>query len=344
MSLLYPVILCGGGGTRLWPKSRPHNPKPFQKLTGESSLFELTISRLRGDEFRMPIVIAGKAHTDLIAQQAGKDSIGELIVEPAAKNTAPAIALAAARLDPQAIMLVCPSDHHIGDAEAFHSAIGNAVSLAEAGWLVTMGINPTAPETGFGYIERGEELGTGAFQVKRFVEKPDRSTAQSFLKRGTFSWNSGIFVFRAGDFLRELKAHRSQMAEAVEASIEGGSSTSNCFHPAASPFASIAGESIDYAVMENAKKVAVVPVSMGWSDIGNWQALHDAQFKDEGGNASNGPSELVDCENVFTMSDGPRVSAVGLKDVVIVVDGDDVLVLSATHAQKVGQLKGAKGQ
>ncbi len=344
MSLLYPVILCGGGGTRLWPKSRPHNPKPFQKLTGERSLFEQTLSRVRGGEFATPVIIAGKAHADLIMQQAGREGIGQVIVEPAAKNTAPAIALAAARLDPQSIMLVCPSDHHIADVEAFRIAIGNAVSLAEAGWLVTMGINPTAPETGFGYIERGDELGNGAYEVKRFVEKPDASRAKSFLSRGTFNWNSGIFVFRAGDFLRELKTHRSQMAEAVEASVEQGSSTSTCFHPNPDTFASIAGESIDYAVMENAKKVAVVPVSMGWSDIGNWQALQDAQSKDETGNATSGPSDLVDCENVFTMSDGPRVSAIGLQDVVIVVDGNEVLVISAAHAQKVGQLKGAKGR
>ncbi|ASP31048.1 mannose-1-phosphate guanylyltransferase [Qipengyuania flava] len=344
MTTIHPVILCGGGGTRLWPKSRLHIPKPFQVLTGESTLFEQALARVSGPDFAKPIVIAGKPHVDFILKQAGRRGVDELIVEPEAKNTAPAIALAAARLDPQTIMLVCPSDHYIADVEAFHSAIGNAVSLAEAGWLVTMGINPTAPETGFGYIERGEELGTGAFRVERFVEKPDRSTAHSFLKRGTFSWNSGIFVFRAGDFLQELSTHRPEMAKAIGVSVAEGSLTSTCFHPAATPFAAIAGESIDYAVMENAKKVAVVPVSMGWSDIGNWQALHDAQVKDESGNASNGQSELVDCENVFTMSDGPRVSAVGLKDVVIVVDGGEVLVLSTASAQKVGQLKGAKGQ
>lgn len=344
MTTIHPVILCGGGGTRLWPKSRPHNPKPFQVLTGESTLFEQALMRVSGTDFAKPIIIAGKPHVDYILKQAGQEGVDELIVEPDAKNTAPAIALAAARLDPQAIMLVCPSDHHVADVEAFHSAIGNAVSLAKAGWLVTMGIHPTGPETGFGYIERAEEIGKGAYEVERFVEKPNLSTAQSFLKRGKFSWNSGIFVFRAGDFLQELSTHRPEMAKAIEASVAEGSLTQLCFYPAPAPFAAIEGESIDYAVMENARKVAVIPVSMGWSDIGNWRALYEAQSTDALGNASSGPSDLVDCEGVFTMSDGPRVSAVGLNDVVIVVDGGEVLVLSTASAQKVGQLKGAKGQ
>lgn len=344
MSNVTPVILCGGSGSRLWPKSRPEQPKPFQQLIGEKTLFEQTLVRtqLEGDQGAM--VVAGALHLELIEAQSADGTIREIIIEPEAKNTAPAIALAAARLDPDMIMLVCPSDHHISDERAFQEVVKKAASLAESGWLVTLGIDPTGPETGFGYIERGEELGQGSYEVRRFIEKPDLSTAQSFVKRGTFSWNSGIFVFRAGTFLDELRRHRPEMARCVEMSVAQGEDRVRRFHPDEEPFERIVGESIDYAVMENAKKVAVIPVSMGWSDIGNWRALHGAQESDERGNFSSGPAELIDCKRVFTDSDGPRISVVGLEDIVVVVDGGEVLVTASGEAQKVGQLGGAKGR
>jgi len=342
MNIIYPIVLSGGGGTRLWPKSRPDRPKPFQNLIGEQTFFQSTLARLDEAGFASPRVVSGEAHTGLISQQSNHGQLAELIVEPAAKNTAPAIALAAARLDPDAVMLVCPSDHHISDEPAFRNAVQAAARLAEAGWLVTLGIDPTGPETGFGYIERGDDLGSGGFKVRRFVEKPDEKTAGSFVKRGTFSWNSGIFIFTAGQFLRELERHRPEMAQSIRESVAGGQTEGGKFHPASVPFEAIKGESIDYAVMENAEKVAVIPVSMGWSDIGNWQALRDAQTKDNDGNAALGRAELVDCKDVFVMSDGARVSVVGLEDVIIVVDGGEVLVIAAKDAQKVGQLKGAK--
>lgn len=344
MSNVTPVILCGGNGTRLWPKSRPEQPKPFQQLVGEKTLFEQTVSRSRANEDRGAVVVAGLCHLPLIEAQSPVGAVQEVIIEPEAKNTAPAIALAAARLDPDTIMLVCPSDHHISDEGAFKEAVSRAATLAESGWLVTLGIDPTGPETGFGYIERGEELGQGCYEVSRFVEKPDLSTAKSLVKRGTFSWNSGIFVFKAGVFLTELQEHRPEMAERVEMSVAQGEDRAHQFFPAAGPFEQIAGESIDYAVMENAKKVAIIPVSMGWSDIGNWRALHEAQESDEHGNFSSGPAELVDCKGVFTDSDGPRISVIGLEDIVVVVDGDEVLVTASGQAQKVGQLRGARGQ
>ncbi|QIG54277.1 mannose-1-phosphate guanylyltransferase [Altererythrobacter sp. BO-6] len=344
MNKIHPVILCGGGGTRLWPKSRASHPKPFHRLVGDATLFEQTLDRLQGERFAAPLIVAGEAHVDLICASMRESPSWELVVEPAARNTAPAIALAAARLDPKAVMVVCPSDHHIADLPEFHAAIARAAELAGSGWLVTLGINPTGPETGFGYIERGAALGEGAFKVQRFVEKPDLATAERFLESGTFSWNSGIFLFEAGVFLEQLALHRPAMAQAARRSVAEGGLEANLFHPAAFPFAEIEGESVDYAVMEHAERVAVVPVSMGWSDIGNWQALRDAQVADANGNASQGQAELIDCEGVFAVSDGPRISAIGLEDVIIVVDGDEVLVTSAKHAQKVGQLKGAKGQ
>ncbi len=344
MSIVTPVILCGGSGTRLWPKSRPGHPKPFQQLVGDKTLFERTLSRSRLNDDQRTMIVAGARHIALIKAQSIGGAFQEIIIEPEAKNTAPAIALAAARLDPDTIMLVCPSDHHISDEDAFRKAVSKAEMLAESGWLVTLGIDPTGPETGFGYIERGEELGSGSYKVVRFIEKPDESTARLFLKRGTFSWNSGIFLFTAGTFLRELQKHRPQMALQVQQSIEQGRKEDDSFFPAGDPFAAIAGESIDYAVMENAERVAVVPVSMGWTDIGSWEALYRAQDKDADGNAVHGQADFIACTDVFVMSDGPRVSAIGLEDVVIVVDGDEVLVTSGQHAQKVGQLKGARGQ
>ncbi len=344
MTKVTPVILCGGSGTRLWPKSRPEKPKPFQPLVGEKTLFEQTIARSEVDANQQVLVVGGAGHLQHIDTQAGNRKALRVIVEPGAKNTAPAIGLAAARLDRDDVMLVCPSDHHIADEDAFQEAVAKAAALAQNGWLVTLGIEPTKPETGFGYIERGEDLGTGSYQVKRFVEKPELATARSFLKRGTFSWNSGIFVFTAGTFLDELQSHRPAMGDAVLASVEAGEENGAYFYPAAEPFQPIEGESIDYAVMENAKKVAVIPVSMGWSDIGNWHSLHEAQEADESGNYSRGPGELIDCRNVFTDSDGPRISVVGLEDVIVVVHGDEVLVTASSHVQKVGQLAGAKGR
>lgn len=344
MSNVTPVILCGGSGSRLWPKSRPAQPKPFQKLVGDKTLFEQTLTRTQLDGDQGAMVVAGARHLELIEMQSAAGTIREIIIEPDAKNTAPAIALAAARLDSDTIMLVCPSDHHISDENAFREAISKAATLAESGWLVTLGIDPTGPETGFGYVERGEELGQGCYEVSRFVEKPDLMTAQSFVKRGTFSWNSGIFVFKASVFWTELKMHRPEMAERVEMSVAQGEDRAHQFFPDAGPFEQIASESIDYAVMENAKKVAIIPVSLGWSDIGNWRALHEAQHSDEHGNFSSGPAELVDCKSVFTDSDGPRISVIGLEDIVVVVDGDEVLVTASGQAQKVGQLRGARDQ
>lgn len=344
MTNFHPIILCGGGGTRLWPKSRPHHPKPFHHLLGKETLFESTLARLRGDGFTAPTVVAGEAHVDLILDQARLGELPALLIEPHARNTAPAIALAAAGLDPEAIMVVCPSDHHISDQAVFRETIKRAGALASAGWLVTLGINPTSPETGYGYIERGDELDSGAYEVARFVEKPDLKAAESFVKQGTFSWNSGIFIFTAGTFLQQLEEHRPEMAAAVKKSADRGRLTDNIFHPAPEPFDTLESESVDYAVMENAKKVAVIPVSMGWSDIGNWEALRDAQGRDAQGNVSQGSAELVDCADVFVMSDGPRVSVIGLSNVIVVVDGNEVLVTSASSVQKVGQTKGARGK
>ncbi len=345
LSLIYPVILCGGSGTRLWPRSRKALPKPFVPLVGEQTLFEATLRRtLDTAVFASPTVVTGAVHLAHVRAQLAPICQGTTIVEPAAKSTAPAIALAAHCMPrPDALMLVCPSDHYIADVAAFHAAVKSAAELAEQGHMVAFGIAATAPETGFGYIRKGAPL-EGGFEVERFVEKPDLETAISFLADGNYSWNGGIFAFRADAFLAELAAHRPAMAEAVRASVEAGDTRDGEFYPAAEPFASIEGDSIDYAVMENTPRAAMVAVSMGWSDIGNWHALRDGREGDASGNRIRGRAELIDCTGVLVETDGPRVSAIGLKDVAIVVDGDEVLVTTMDGAQKVGKLTGAANQ
>lgn len=293
---IYPVILCGGSGTRLWPRSRADRPKPFLRLLGEQSLFEATLARCRGtDRFAPPIVVAGARHLDLVEAQG--DPAMRIAVEPEGRNTAPAIALAAALLPEDAVMLVCPSDHHIADTAAFHGAVDAAAVLAERGRLVTFGIAPDRPETGYGYIQRGAAI-EGGYEVARFVEKPNEALARDFLASGEFSWNGGIFAFRAGTLLDELAAHRPAMAQAVREAVAGGSGSGARFHPDAAAFAGIEAESIDYAVMENTRRAALVPVDMGWSDIGNWAALRDARRAGEDGNVVRAAAELVDRKSV----------------------------------------------
>ena len=344
MTKITPVVLCGGSGTRLWPRSRKAMPKPFLPLVGESTLFEATLLRCTDQaHFEPPVVVTGAAHLAHVeAQLPGPATI---IVEPEARNTAAAIALAALRLPEDAVMLVCPSDHHIGDCDAFVASARAAAALAQDGWLVSFGIAATAPETGFGYIKRGEEIaGRGGFAIERFVEKPDFERAMQFLADGGYSWNGGIFAFRAGTFIEELAAHRPAIAQAAREAVAKGRGDGHRFHPDPAAFARIESESVDYAVMENTRRAAMVPAAMAWSDIGNWQALHEALPRDETGNAVRGPAELLGCRNVLVESDGPRVSVVGASDLIVVVDKGEVLVCTPEGAQLVGKLQGAANQ
>ena len=343
MTKIYPVIMCGGSGTRLWPRSRKVKPKPFLPLVGDQTLFEETLARCSdAEQFAAPTIVTGTAHLAHVEAQLHGDG-ARIVVEPEAKNTAAAIALAAALLPEDAVMLVCPSDHHIADVSAFRAAAQAAAALAREDRMVAFGITPTHPETGYGYILRGEEL-TGGFAVERFVEKPDLERATGFLAHGGYSWNGGIFAFRAGAFMAELERYRPALADAVRRAVAEGSEDGARFHPAPAPFAQIVSESVDYAVMEETGRAAMVPVSMGWSDIGSWQSLRDARPGDEDGNRVRGSAELVDCTRVLVDSDGPRVSVIGLEDVAVVVDGDEVLVTTMAGGQKVGTLDGAKNQ
>ena len=345
MTRITPVILCGGSGTRLWPRSRVSKPKPFLPLVGNNTLFEQALIRCgEGAHFDPAVIVTGRAHLDHVEAQLCGVPGAQIIVEPEARNTAAAIALAALRLPEDEIMLVCPSDHHIADCEAFAAAARSAAALAAEGWLVSFGIEANAPETGFGYLRRGDAVGEHGFRVAQFIEKPDLARAEQFLAEGGYAWNGGIFAFRVGTFLEELDAHRPKLADAVRRSVEKGSIDGHRFYPDAVAFSEIDSESVDYAVMENTARAAMVPADMGWSDIGNWQALHAARERDQAGNSVSGDVELVDCRNVLVDSDGPRVSVIGLENVIIVIDGNYIMVTTAAGAQKVGKLGGAVNQ
>jgi mannose-1-phosphate guanylyltransferase len=340
---IVPVVLCGGSGTRLWPKSLKAKPKPFLPLIGEQTLFQATLARCGdADLFAAPVVVTGASHLDHVEQQAAPGAA--IIVEPEAKNTAAAIALAAHCLTSDAVMLVCPSDHHIADGQAFAQAADMAAVLAREGWLVAFGIEAKSPETGFGYIKRGSPIDDIGYRVDRFVEKPDLKTAQAFLADGGYSWNGGLFAFTAGRFLEELARHRPDLAQAVADAVAQGRTDGARFHPEPGAFARIESESVDYAVMEETDRAAVVPANMGWSDIGSWVALREARETDDAGNVAPTSAELVDCRNVMVDSDGPRVSVIGLEGVTVVVSGNEVLVTSDRGAQKVGKLGGAVNQ
>lgn len=345
MSRIVPVVLCGGSGTRLWPRSRADKPKPFIPLLGETTLFEETLSRCADrSEFGAPVVVIGEKHLAIAQQQAASIAPdARFIVEPCGRNTAPAVALAAHAVDPGDIMLVCPSDHFIAQPDAFQEAAIAAAGLASEGWLVCFGIAATAPETGYGYLRRGAALDTGS-KVAQFVEKPDLERALAFVADGGYAWNGGIFALPAGLFLDELAAHRGAMAEQVAAAFDNARTEDARMFPDAGAFGAIAGESVDYAVMENTDRAAMVDVSMGWSDIGNWDALMSKRSADGDGNVVLGSGEIIGASGTMIDTDGPHVTVVGASDTVVVVDGEDILVASRSAVQRVGEASRCKSQ
>lgn len=333
-----PVVLCGGSGTRLWPRSRTARPKPFLPLLGDRTFFQETLRRFEGETFSKPVVVTGAAHVELVKQALPEGSeVAEVIVEPCPRGTAAAVALAALRLPQGAVLLVCPSDHHMGDCKRFVTASQEAAAMAKEGWLVSLGLDPTAAETRFGYIQRGEALGRGGFRVRQFVEKPEETRAESYLASGDFAWNAGIFSFRARDYLTELEEYRPEMLAAIRKAAELGQSNGSCFHPNAAMFSQIRSESLDYAIMENTNRAVVVMADLEWSDVGDWQTLRRLREQDPNGNSIRGPARVIDCRKVLIDSDGPTVHAIGLNDVIIVVDGNDILISSVAGSPHIGK-------
>ncbi|KQS03984.1 mannose-1-phosphate guanyltransferase [Sphingomonas sp. Leaf357] len=321
--------------------SRPERPKQMLALTAEETMLQLTATRATGERFAAPIVVANARHADMIDEQLGAVAAGAqaVILEPAGRNTAPAIALAAiaAGSGPD-VLLVMPSDHVIDDVPAFHAAIHAAMPMVEDGWLATFGIAPDAPETGYGYIQVGEQIAPGVNRVVRFVEKPPRDKAEAMVAGGDHAWNGGIFLFRADAYLGALALHAPDMLQACETAMAKARHEGRRVFPDAEAFAASPSDSIDYAVMEKAGQVAVVPVSMGWSDLGSWDALHAISPRDDNGNAHRGDVVAIDTVNCLVRSDGVRIAMVGVEDLIVVASGNDILILPRGRSQEVKKL------
>ncbi len=333
--MIQPVILCGGAGTRLWPESRGTRAKQFLPLTGDESLFQQTLARTpAGDAFLPPLILCGEAHVETVRDQLGSGEAA-LLVEPMPRNTAAAIALAVARADADTLLLVMPSDHVIADLPAFHAAIARGARLARHDWIVTFGITPDAPETGFGYIASGPPLEGDGFAVDRFIEKPPLADAEAMLAAGGYSWNAGIFLFRAGRMRDAMLTHCRAIFEAADLAVAAGMIDGDALYADAVHFAEAPSDSIDYAVMEKDERVAVVPAAMGWSDLGSWQAVHALAPRDNAGNAVFGDGFLHDSHGNLVRAGERRVSLVGMTDVAVIVDGDDILVMPLSRSQDV---------
>lgn len=337
MNDILPVILSGGSGTRLWPLSRESYPKQFLPLTGDRTMLQATWLRVAAIAGRAPLIVANEDHRFVAAEQLQQVGVKPqaILLEPMGRNTAPAIAAAAleaTRNGDDALLLVLPSDHVITKEKQFQDAVLVAAESARSGKLVTFGIVPTAPETGYGYIKAS--TGTGARPVDRFVEKPDMATAQGYLASGEYFWNSGMFLFKASRYLEELAKHNPTILESTRKAWAAATRDTDFVRLDKQAFNQVPSDSIDYAVMEKTGDAAVVPLEAGWSDVGSWTALREVSEQDTNGNAHHGDVIAIDCRNTFAYGDR-LIAMIGLEDVVVVETNDAVLVGKSEYMQQV---------
>jgi mannose-1-phosphate guanylyltransferase / mannose-6-phosphate isomerase len=339
---IVPVILSGGSGTRLWPLSRAHYPKQLQSLHTKLSLLQETASRLTDGEFAQPLVICNQEHRFIVAEHLKEIGIKPeaIILEPIGRNTAPAATVAsivAQKQDPDAIILMMPSDHVINDTKAFRTAIKTALPAAIDGSFVTFGIQPTKPETGYGYIKRSKETleQEGCFKVDLFVEKPSLADAKTFISKGDYYWNGGIFLFSASKFISELERYSPNIVQSCDLAVSKAVSDLDFQRLDEAAFAACPSISIDYAVMEKSQSVVVVPVNMGWSDVGSWDALWQLLDKDDNGNVVAGDVILKNTKNSLVRSENTLIAAVGLENTIIVATDDAILVSNRGSSQEV---------
>jgi mannose-1-phosphate guanylyltransferase / mannose-6-phosphate isomerase len=339
---IVPVILSGGSGTRLWPVSRDSFPKQLWALVSEHTMMQQTALRATSSDFAPPIVVCNNEHRFLIAEQLRAAGIkgARIVLEPVGRNSAPAIAAAAllvAEQDPDAVLWIMAADASINDEQALHTAVQAAARAARAGNIVTFGMKPTAPETGFGYIELGGALpdSEGVYLVNRFLEKPDTTTAERFVSGGRHLWNSGMFLFTARTLLEELEEHAQDVLLKARQAVADRTSDQDFIRLASDAFTSCPSISFDYAVAERTSRAAVVPTDLGWSDVGSWNALWELGVKDSAGNVTSGDVLLEGAENCYVRSDGVLTAVVGLQDAVVVVTEDAVLAMHRGQSQDV---------
>ena len=345
MTPIVPVILSGGSGTRLWPLSREAYPKQFLPLVGDDTMLQATWKRAASIAGAAPIVVANQEHRFMAAEQLRECKVmpQALILEPVGRNTAPAIAIAALQAlanGDDALLLVLPSDHVVRNEAAFHAAVKQAAIAAEAGKLVTFGIVPTAPETGYGYIRSSQDalLPEGVARVAQFVEKPDEKRAAEFVKAGGYFWNSGMFLFRASRFLEELKKHDADIYDTCVLALERSEEDGDVLSIDEATFACCPDNSIDYAVMEKTQRACVVPMSAGWSDVGCWSSLWEVHDKDADGNVTKGDVVVQDSRNCMIHGNGKLVSVIGLENIVVVETKDAMMIAHKDKVQGVKQM------